>query len=131
MSWSDNLAAVDHAVAGYFDEQCVKAIPMAKPARQVNAALVADPSRQSFDFMATIELDPGMDAIGTTMRPNANSDGSRHVAKVCLTALSSCWPWMPKQNDRLECDGVLYTITAAPDRDGTDRVAYWLNKVAS
>jgi hypothetical protein len=128
VSWSSNLAAVDAAVAGYFDETLVTAVAMKKPAREVNAQPVPDESRASFAFMATIEIDPQMDAIGMTMRPTSSSDGNRHTAKICLTALATIFPWMPRQGDRLVVGDVTYSIASAPDRDGTDRVVIWLNK---
>lgn len=129
MSWDANLAAADAAVAGYFDEQVFTAIAMARPARDVNALPQADATRPSFEFRGTLEFDPQMTAIGSTQFPTSNSPADRHVSKVCLTALASAWPWMPRQDDQIAMGDQRYALASAPDRDGTDRVVMWLNRV--
>lgn len=131
MGWDSNLAAADAAVAGYFDTQVFTAHAMTKPLRDVNALPQADPTRPAFEFMGSIELDPDMTALGTPQFPTPSSPGDRRVAKICLTALSVGWPWMLRQGDQLETGGARYALSAAPDRDGTDRIVLWLNKVAA
>lgn len=129
MSWSDNLAAVDAAVAGYFDEEACTAIPMAKAS--ANAQIAPDPSREAFEFLATIETEPSFNSLVGAGGPKGDDRQFRHVAKVCLTALTTDWPWMLKQGDHIDCAGTRYSVAAAPDRDGTPRVAVWLNRVKS
>ena len=127
MSWSDNLATVDAAVAGYFDEDACLAIPMAKAS--ANAQIDLDPSRDGFAFLATIETEPSFNSMIGGGNPKGDDRQFRAVAKVCLTALVTAWPWILRQGDHIECNGVRYAVAAAPDRDGTPRIAVWLNKV--
>ena len=139
MSWDSNLAAVEAAVAGYFDTQAFAAYAMRKPTLAVNKTIEPDPARPSFEFMGTLELDPGLNALGSTENATSGSIGDRQVARVCLTALSSAWPWMPRQGDIIlhrpivagvptDVGATRYAISAALDRDGSDRIVAWLNK---
>lgn len=130
MSWSANLAAVDAAVAGYFDGDACTAVAMTKPLRSVNAEAAPDPSRESFDFLGTIEIEPSFQDISSGGgRPSAGDRQFRQVSQTCLTALTTGWPWVPRQGDQVVCAGQRYSVVASPDRDGTGRIALWLNKV--
>lgn len=130
MGWDSNLAAVDALVAGYFDAQVFVIKPMAKPARDVNAVAQPDPSREPFEFRGTLEMDPELNDLGPNRNAASRTNGARNVARLCLTALATGWPWQPKQSDMLESNGQRYLV-ATIDRDGTDRIVLWLNKAQS
>ena len=129
MNWDAALAAADLVTASFFDTTAFRAIPMARPPLQVQADFRPDPDRERFNFMGTIELDPSVNAIGSTEHSTSRSLGDRKVARICLSALATGWPWMLRQGDLLESGGNRYKVSAAPDRDGTDRVVIWLNRV--
>lgn len=129
MTWDAALARADAATAAYFDTQAFVAVAMTKPARQVNAVDVVDPARPEFPFMGSLDLAPEFTAFATSNRPNAGDRNMRQVTRICLTALTSAWPWMLRQGDRIRSADALYVVAATPDSDGTARVAVWLNKV--
>lgn len=131
MTWDAALARADAATAAYFDTQAFVAVAMTKPARQVNAADIEDASRPAFTFMGSLDLAPEFSAFATANRPNASDRQTRQVTRICLTALSSAWPWMLRQNDRIRSADALYVVAAAPESDGSARVALWLNKVST
>lgn len=129
MSWSDNLAGTESAVAAYFDDVPFTAVGMKKPARDVNGSMAPDPDRPAFDFMGSVDSEPSFNQIGSSGRTSASSMGDRQVARTCLTALARDWPWMVRQGDAIKSAGQNYKVVATPDRDGSDRIVIWLNKV--
>lgn len=131
MSWDDALAAADRVAAGIFDTPGFTAVPMRQPERAANATPIADPDRVAFGFAGTLESAPELSALANSNAPRPADRAVRHVAKTCLTALASGWPWLPRQGDRIRApDGALYQLAAAPDSDGTARLAFWLNRLA-
>ncbi|GGF56682.1 hypothetical protein GCM10007301_15460 [Azorhizobium oxalatiphilum] len=130
MGWNDALAAADRAVASYFDTTDFTATGMTKPERAVNADGVVDSARPAFDFKGTLEKAPEFSAFDTTSRPSPADRNIRKVDRICLTADSTAWPWMPKQGDRIRSASALYALAAEPDNDGTRRVALWLNRIS-
>lgn len=128
MSWDRNLDALDRLMAGHFDTQAFAIYPMAKPVRDVNAASQPDASREAFEFRGTLEADTELNDLGPNRNASSRTDGARHVARLCLTALATDWPWLPRQGDQIEDCSQRYVVAASPDRDGTDRIVIWLNK---
>lgn len=128
MGWNDAKALMQSVVAGYFDTTPCTAVAMRKPAP--NADYEADASRLSFDFLGTIDLAPEMTSALDSRRPQPSDRNIRLVSKICLTALTTEWPWVLKQGDRIQSGSVIYQVAAAPENDGSDRVAVWLNRIA-
>ncbi|MBB3771531.1 hypothetical protein FHS55_002130 [Angulomicrobium tetraedrale] len=130
MSWDDDLARGDAAVAGYFDTGSFTAIPMCKPGLAVNASAdEADPTRESFVFAGSLEFGPEMSAMTGARTAGAQDRNVRQVFRACLTALATGWPWVPRQGDRIEAGTTLYLVAANAERDGTGRLVFWLNGV--
>ena len=129
MSWSESMEANDLAVAAYFDDVEFMAIAMRRPERDVNGGVSLDPDRSAFPFLGSIDVEPSFNQIGSSERPSAGSFGDRRVSKTCLTAHVADWPWMLRQGDHIEGNDERYMVAANPDRDGSNRVAVWLNKV--
>ena len=131
MSFANDLAAADDAVAGYFDEPGFTAVPMARPARAVNAGEVPDETRAAFHFAGTLDTAPEFTAFASGNRPTAADRQVRQISRICLSALSTGWPWIPRQGDRIRTASALYMLAASPDTDGTARIVMWLNKVSA
>ncbi|MEP9378391.1 hypothetical protein ABLE91_16870 [Aquabacter sp. CN5-332] len=131
MGWDDELAAADAAVAGYFDTLSFTAVGMTRPPRASNAAAIVDPARPAFGFLGTLESAPEFTSFADSNRPTAGDRSVRQITRICLTALTTGWPWVPRQDDRIRSAVALYQVAANPDCDGTARVAIWLNKVSS
>lgn len=129
MSWDDDFARMDEVAAAYFDSPGFEAVAMRKPAP--NANYEPDASRLSFDFAGTLETAPSFSTIAGGEAPRPSDRSFRAVSKICLTALTTTWPWVPRQGDRIRHGLALYQVAADPERDGsTDRLAFWLNKVS-
>lgn len=130
MSWDDALARTDEACARHFDTVACSAIAMCKPERAANAPEGPDPSRPGFGFSASIEFAPELNAMSGARSSGAADRNVRQVTRVCLTAVTTGWPWMLRQGDRVRTADALYQIAANPDQDGTARVALWLNRIS-
>lgn len=130
MSWDEALATTDAAVASYFDTAAFTAIAMATPPRAVNADAAPDASRPVFDFVGTLEIEPQFAAFARNDQPSAADRSVRQINRLCLTATTTGWPWVPRQGDRIRSATALYAVSANPDSDGTARVAFWLNRVS-
>lgn len=130
MSWDEALATTDAAVASYFDTVAFTAIGMATPPRAVNADAAPDASRPAFDFFGTLESEPQFTSFDRNNQPTAADRSIRQVMRLCLTASTAGWPWVPRQGDRIRSATALYAVSANPDSDGTQRVAFWLNRVS-
>lgn len=128
MGWDADRAKLARAVSGYFDTARCTATGMRKAGP--NADYEVDPARVGFTFFGTIDLSPEMTPATDANRPRPSDRNIRLVSRVCLTALTTHWPWQLRQGDRVACAGVLYQVAAAPERDGSDRVAIWLNRLA-
>ena len=131
MSFANDLAAADGAVAGYFDEPGFTAVPMARPARAVNAGEVPDETRTAFDFAGTLDTAPEFTAFASGNRPTATDRQVRQISRICLSALTTGWPWIPRQGDRIRTASALYMLAASPDTDGTARIVMWLKRISA
>ena len=131
MAWDDDLAATDAAVAGYFDTVAFTAVPMTKPPRAANAEPIPDTDRSAFDFFGSLDIEPEFSSLSSANRPSPGDRQIRSVRRLCLTALTTAWPWLLRQGDHVRTASALYVVAAVPDQDGTPRMAYWLNKVSS
>lgn len=130
MAWDDMLRTADQAVASFFDEDLFLAQDFHRPARtSPNAPLVTNTANQAFEFRGSIDFEPSINAFGGATRSSSDDAGPRHVTQICISALTTGWPWLPQTGDRLTRakDGSPYTI-AAVDTDGTDRIVFWVNR---
>jgi hypothetical protein len=129
VDWASARAFTEQACAEIFDYKVFTATGMRKPARDVNASAAPDPDRPAFDFMGSVDSEPSFNQIGSSARTSASSFGDRQVARTCITALARDWPWMIQQGDTIVGAEQQYRVVATPDRDGSERVAIWVNKV--
>ncbi|OYX85629.1 MAG: hypothetical protein B7X99_10095 [Rhizobiales bacterium 17-65-6] len=130
MSFADALAAADSAAAGFFDMPGFTALPMARPERASNAPLMPDTSREAFGFSGSLDIAPEFTAFTTGNRPTAADRQVRQISRICLSALSTGWPWVPREGDRIRTATALYALAASPDTDGTARIVMWLNRIS-
>lgn len=128
MAWDDALARTDEACARHFDTVACSAIAMHRLGP--NTDFAPDTSRASFGFSASLESSPELSAMADANRPRPSDRNIRQVTKTCLTAVTTGWPWMLRQGDRVQVGPVVYQVAANPDQDGTVRVAIWLNRIA-
>lgn len=130
MSAAEARAQLAASVAGYFDSPVFEAVAMRKPPNVPNGNYEPDLSRLSFDFNGTLETAPSLSAMLNSREPKPGDRSIRAVTKICLTALTTGWPWVPKTGDRIRVGDALYQVAFDPDRDGsTDRFAFWLNRI--
>lgn len=131
MGWDDDLARADLTTAAYFDTVECTAVAWTKPERAVNHIPGPDESRPGFTFFASIETGPEFSSFAGANRPTPADRNIRQVNRVCLTALATAWPWMLRKDDRVSTGDALYQVVADPERDGTARVAVWLNQISA
>jgi len=124
MNWDDHLDRLDALVATHFDTASCTALAMTRPERAVNGDMVADAARAPFTFKGTLETSPELKTLGP-------SEPLRQVTRICLSALAEGWSWVPRQGDRIIIDGALYQLASNPERDGTRRLAFWLNRISA
>jgi hypothetical protein len=127
VDWVAAKAKVFAATAAIFDRTECRMVPMAR-ALGVNSAATVDGSRAEFPFLGTIDLQPSNDALPRHRSLDANVAGNSVAYDAVLTALSTEWPWRPRKADRMIAGGVTYEI-AADEQDGSDRPAYYLNRI--
>lgn len=130
MSFTDDLATTDAAAAGYFDVPGFTAVAMMRPPLAVNAGEMPDPSREAFDFAATLDTAPEFTAFADGNKPTATDRQVRQISRICLSALSTGWPWIPRQGDHIRTATALYRLAASPDTDGTARLVMWLTRIS-
>lgn len=125
------MAAMDAAVAHTFDRETCRLVPMSRNS-DVNARPSPDPERAPFDFLATIEVEPQRIDLASG-RQQATDARLRHVGgEIVLTALTTGWPSEARRGDLVEhrvADTVrqVYAVSEI-HRDGTQRVAFYLNQ---
>lgn len=130
MSFADDLAATSKVVAGYFDAPGFTAVPVARPGLAVNALEVRDTSREEFSFSGSLRAASEFTAFADGNRPTAGDRQVRQISRICLSALSTGWPWVPRQGDHIRTASALYRLAASPDSDGTARLVMWLNRIS-
>lgn len=127
MDWEAALALTDHVCAGTFDKTPCRLQPMASGMTVNHKTTVNDPTRDPFDFMGTIDLEPPADRIP---RHTPSDMGARTGAVsygAVLTALVKDWPYIPRHGDVVMA-GVIRWKIAAKEDDGSGRPAWYLNK---
>ncbi len=132
VDWDAARAFTQQACAEVFDTKRYFAIGLTKPPRDVNASSLPDPERPIFEFLGSaIDTNPTLNQIGAGERASASSSADRNTFRSCITAYTENWPWMLRQGDHVQQveTGRIYALAASPDRDGSDRRLFWLNKV--
>ena len=138
MGFAPNLAAVDAAVASYFDTRLFTATRMVQPARAVNAFAAPSTVDLPFAFAGTIEAEPRLSAIAREQYAQPSTDTNRQTLRLCLTALATGWPWMPRKGDRIDAwpgsigvgTAERFELVQGADQDGSARVVLWLTRLA-
>lgn len=130
MSFDTDLAAADAAAAGTFDVPGFTAVALMRAGLAVNAGEIPDPSRPTFDFAGTLDSAPEFTAFADGNRPTASDRQVRQISRICLSALSTGWPWVPRQGDHIRTATALYRLAASPDTDGTARIVMWLTRIS-
>lgn len=128
MSWDENLAAADLAVADYFDQGACTLLPTA-PGPTANYKRGPDPNRQPFDFLATIELEPPSDRIARHLSSDTGIRNGTVSYDAVMTALISSWPYLPQRDDQVAVDGVAAWKIVAKEQDGSLRPAWYLARI--
>lgn len=127
MSWNDDLAMTDAIVAGYFDGDACTLLPRAGGVG-VNHRRQDDSEREAFSFMGSIDQQPSGDLMARYRSGDPTSGKTNPYFDAVLTALVSAWPWVPRKDDHVLCNGVTWAIMAEAT-DGSARHAWYINKV--
>lgn len=131
MSFALAVPALENSVAAVFDEIAFILVPMTAGKTGVNATPMADPDRDAFNFLGSIDLGPAavQPAFHTSrsIAPTAAGAGSGVSHEAVVTALSSAWPCRPRIGDRIVQGAMTWQIAAQP-RDGSDRLALYVNR---
>jgi hypothetical protein len=127
MSWKENLAAMDRMVAGYFDEDECRLISQMNGISG-NHPSAPDPSRPTFDFLGTVELQPPSDIHRRAKPSDPGTRGDVVSYDAVLTAFVTDWPWRPFPKDILKTAAKTYRVETS-EKDGSDRPAYYLTEI--
>lgn len=127
MSWNDDFAAAEQAVADYFDEVALSLQPM-KVGLTVNHPAGSDPDRDQFDFLGSIDLEPPSDRIARHLSSDTGIRNGTVSYDAVLTAHIGAWPYIPKRGDFVSAPGQLWKIEAK-EEDGGLRPAWYLSRV--
>lgn len=125
MQWSDAQAQLDEAVAEIFDEVECQLLPRKRGLGR-NSDLVPDPDREEFDFLASKDQAPERLTLEADRVADPATRSLLLAAQIVLTARSTDWPHMPRQHDHVQIGTDIYII-AESHRDGSDRMAFYLN----
>lgn len=130
MAWDDLTQTLDQAIAGFFDKEDFTASAFRRgPGKSRNDDPVPDPARPAFPFKGSFDLEPSVNAFGGATRSSADDVAPRHVSLAVVSAYVVGMPWRPTVGDRFlrEKDGRAYVVSLV-DGDGTDRVAFHVNR---
>ncbi|MBX5015948.1 hypothetical protein [Rhizobium lentis] len=127
MSWAEDLAPADLAVAEYFDNTPLRLQPRAGGV-SVNHKTADDPDRVAFDFLGTIDLEPPADRMPRHLPADQGVKNGTVSYDAVMTALTVAWPYQPKRGDLVietAAGGVTWRIEAS-EKDGSARPAWYL-----
>lgn len=118
---------MDETVADVFDADECRLRPRMN-SDNVNAGRVADPDRDEFDFMGSLEIgpDPVPRNSGLTIAPALDRDAVTYEAVIA--ARSTAFAHMPKRHDWIVCKGRIWEIHDQV-KDGSDRFVVYVNSV--
>lgn len=135
VDWDRAARIARGKVSDVFDTFSCRMIPMTT-GFDVNSAASADGSRAAFDFRCLMDLGPSQDAIPRHLAADPGVRGTMVSYDAVMTALSGAWPWQPRKGDRVRvlADKGLFAAGsewefAAGEEDGSERRAYYLNRV--
>ncbi|MCO6410094.1 hypothetical protein [Hoeflea alexandrii] len=125
-NWTDMERRLETDAAALFDTVEVQAFAR-KGGATVNHRREADPARASFTFPGSLEFNPP--PLRNEQFMQAGRSGQSNVAFDAVITVhdDGSWPWLPKRNDHLVADAVIYEI-ADIHRDGSSRRVFYVNK---